>query len=255
MATYQIRALSVGEILDGAFTIFGRQFGVLMGILVVCLGLPIAFFVYTFLALSAGVVTALTGLLMFLALLGFFVGGLTAAGAIVHVVSEAYLGRSPAVGDALQFALGKIWRLLASGIAKYLLIGLALLLLIVPGIIVACGYAVVAQVVVLEEGPALGALRRSWQLTKGFKGKALVLGFIIYVLASLPGMAMQFVGAFVPEWALALNAGGQLVGFVLYPLIACTFTLFYYDLRVRKEAFDLEHLSRQLGVPAEPAGA
>ena len=36
------------------------------------------------------------------------------------------------------------------------------------------------------------------------------------------------------------------VSLLIYPLISCVFTLFYYDLRVRKEGFDLEMLSHQL---------
>jgi len=32
-----------------------------------------------------------------------------------------------------------------------------------------------------------------------------------------------------------------------YPLLTCVFTLFYYDLRVRKEGFDVELLATQLG--------
>ncbi|HYL20849.1 MAG TPA: hypothetical protein VEU74_03735 [Gemmatimonadales bacterium] len=34
---------------------------------------------------------------------------------------------------------------------------------------------------------------------------------------------------------------------LMYPVITCVFTLFYCDLRVRKEGFDLEVLSRRLG--------
>jgi hypothetical protein len=43
-----------------------------------------------------------------------------------------------------------------------------------------------------------------------------------------------------------------LVTLLIYPLIACVFTLFYYDLRVRKEGFDLEVLSGQLGIAPQP---
>jgi len=38
------------------------------------------------------------------------------------------------------------------------------------------------------------------------------------------------------------------VSLLIYPVISCVFTVFYYDLRVRKEGFDLEMLSRQLGL-------
>ncbi len=255
MATYQLRAMSFGEILDGAFTIFGRQFPVLMGILLVSEGLPFALMMYSVLAIGGVAFEPMYLGLFSLSLLLFMIGGLWAAGAIVHVVSEGYLGRSPTVGEALGFALGKMWGLLVSGLVKYLLIIFASIFLIVPGIIVACGYAVVAQVVVLEGGSAIDALGRSWSLTKGFKGKALGLGFVIYVLASLPGAAMGVLAIFVPSLAMPLDLVGRVVGFMLYPLIACAFTLFYYDLRVRKEAFDLVHLSEQLGFGSEPAGA
>jgi hypothetical protein len=44
--------------------------------------------------------------------------------------------------------------------------------------------------------------------------------------------------------------GLGLVFLMFYPFTSCVFTLFYYDLRVRKEAFDLELLSRHLGIAA-----
>jgi len=41
------------------------------------------------------------------------------------------------------------------------------------------------------------------------------------------------------------------VSLLIYPVLTCVFTLFYYDLRVRKEGFDLEMLSRQLQLATE----
>ena len=43
-----------------------------------------------------------------------------------------------------------------------------------------------------------------------------------------------------------VNVGAELLSFLVYPFMAAVVTLFYYDLRVRQEAFDLEHLSAQL---------
>jgi hypothetical protein len=48
------------------------------------------------------------------------------------------------------------------------------------------------------------------------------------------------------DWAATLLAAR--VSRLVYPLISCVFTLCYYDLRVRKEGFDLEVLGRQLGL-------
>jgi hypothetical protein len=60
---------------------------------------------------------------------------------------------------------------------------------------------------------------------------------------------------FVPGLDTTFSVGGQLLQLMVYPVVACAFTLFYYDLRVRKEAFDLDHLGRQIGLEVEPAEA
>ena len=39
----------------------------------------------------------------------------------------------------------------------------------------------------------------------------------------------------------------------IYPLLAVVSTLVYYDLRIRKEGFDLEIMSRELGAAPAPA--
>lgn len=240
MATYQMRAMSLGEILDGAFALYRLHFGTLFGIAVVCYGIPAVLDVYV--ELRGGVVFAASGWL--LARFLSAVGGLIAAGATVKVVSDAYLGTEPVMGDAMHFAAGRMIRILVAGVAKYVLVFLATLLLIVPGIIVACGYAVVVQAVVLENlRTPTDALGRSWLLTRGYKRKALLLYVVLFALLAVPIFAAGGIAAFFPAAAVLV----ALVQLVIYPVFGCAFTLFYYDLRVRKEAYDLEHLSQQLG--------
>lgn len=241
MATYELRPLEVGEILDRGITLYRGHFATLLGVAAVCQG-PAAvanlyvalgggLFVHPF---AGGVAVSLS-----------FFGWLFAVGATLRVISQAYLGSAVALGDALAFAARRLWPLFVAGLASGLLTGLAMLLLVVPGIIVACGYAVVSQVVVLEtpERPT-DALGRSWALTKGFKGKALAIGFVAWVLVLLPGAAVAYFARSTPEVGQVLN---QLLSMLLKPIMACMFTLFYYDLRVRKEAFDLELLEKQIG--------
>ena len=50
----------------------------------------------------------------------------------------------------------------------------------------------------------------------------------------------------IPAFETPIQIFTSLLQLVLFPLLPVTFTLFYYDLRVRKEAFDLEFLSEQL---------
>jgi len=42
----------------------------------------------------------------------------------------------------------------------------------------------------------------------------------------------------------------------IQPVVACVLALLYYDLRIRKEGYDLELMARELGdVPARADGA
>lgn len=255
MATYQLRQLSSGEILDTSVGVYRRIFGTLVAIAIICQGAPSVIQIY--LQLSDGIITSPGLWLLSVVLTG--VGGLIAAGATLWAISETYLGSEAALGPALRFALGKAWRLFVAGLAKYLVAFLAALLFLIPGIIVACGYSVVAQAVVLEDDlrAPTDALGRSWFLTKGFKWRAFGLYVVVYVILYVPFVAGGMLAAFLPgvfaseAATLTLAIAAQVLWLVLYPIFSCVFTLFYYDLRVRKEGFDLVNLARQLGIEAE----
>lgn len=254
MATYQLRPMSVGEILDGAFTLLRRNFGVMLSIAIICQGIPTAVGLYVE---FAGGVEREFGLWALSQLLSLF-GYLLVTGATVRVVSQAFLGRATGLGDALRFAAGKMGGIFITGLAASIIAFLGFLLLIIPGIIALCGYAVAVQVVVLEElGASTDALGRSWTLTKGYKGKALVLGFVLFVFLMLIfiglGIVAGLAAAIAPFLMVPVVAALSLVWLLVYPLMSCVFTLLYYDLRVRKEAFDLELLSQQIGLA--PTGA
>ncbi len=251
MATYQLRSLSFGEILDGALAIYREGFGTLVSVAVVCQGVPAVLNVYV--GLGGGIVFHPVLWLVAMVLAG--VGNLVATGATVWVISEIYLGREPDFGDAISYAFGKIVQLLIAGLAKGILVFLASLLLLIPGVIVWCGYSVVTQVVVLERLPSsLDSLGRSWDLTKGHKGKAFALVFVVSLLLGLPLIIGGALATFIPALYETVTIGGQILQLMVYPIMACAFTLFYYDLRVRKEAFDLEYLSQQIGLGEATAG-
>ncbi len=214
MTHYELRPMSVGELIDGAVAIYRSRFPVLIAIAIVTQGVP------SLLSISSVVQ-----------------GG---------AVSSAYLGREAALWDSLTYALGKAWALFVAGIVKYFLIIVGTFLFIIPGIVAACALSVVSQVVVLESKGGAGSVGRAWDLTKGYRGKAFLLGIVVLFLFYLPVMAAGFLAGAVPSLAMLFVVAGQLVGLLVYPIVVCTFTLYYYDLRVRKEAFDLELLNREL---------
>jgi hypothetical protein len=248
MATYQLRPLSIGEILDGALILLRRHFALVLGIAVLCEGIPTAMDVY--IDLTGG--TSQNPGLSLLDRLLTLVGNVFVTGATVRVVSEAYLGQTPTFGDAMGFAGSRFGKIFGANFMSGLLTVLATLALIIPGIVVACGYSVAAEAAALESGSSGEALRRSWALTKGFKGKALALGVVsvglIFVVYLGAGVLAGILGGVVGGLDTVVAVFAACVSLLIYPVISCVFTLFYYDLRVRKEGFDLDMLSRQLGI-------
>lgn len=252
MAEYQLRPMSIGEILDGSLTVLRRHFGLFFSLAVVCLGLPTVLELSTSFSEEPNI-----GMQLLVRILNA-IGYLLLTGASVHVVSEAYLNRTPEFGESLRFAGRKMGGLFASGFVAGLVTALATLALIVPGIIVFCGYLVTGPVVVLESLPsATDALSRSWALTKGYKGKAFLLLLIMFLLFAvvLIGMvAVMAVGvALFPPLQIPAMILFACLLLLVYPFSSCVLTLFYYDLRVRKEAFDLEVLEKQMGMPQIPS--
>src|SRR5439155_510146 len=73
-----------------------------------------------------------------------------------------------------------------------------------------------------------------WPLTAVGFGKAIVIMLIVLGCGVAVGIGLTAVG-YVAPLALA-------------PVLAAVITLMYYDLRVRREAFDLQVLGQRLGI-------
>ena len=121
----------------------------------------------------------------------------------------------------------------------------------------------VAPVVILTErcGP-VAALRRSWRLTEGSFWRLFGLLILMFVLngvvLSLPLTLIQFFAVVLLTTQLLGAVNGVLTGLsylisiLWYPFLALTLVLVYYDLRVRKENFDLELRIRALEMAVQP---
>lgn len=251
MATYDLRPLSLGEILDTAFAVYRRAFGTLMSLGIICIGVPFVLLM----AITLSGQGAALGVLAFGLDLVYLLGAILLEGAIVCAVSDAYLGRAPSTAGALRTAWGSLGGVFAAGLVRNILIGFAAIFLIVPGVIVACGLSVTIPAVVLEpETLGTDALGRSWALTKGFRWTAFLLFLMLFALYMVPWIAAAVLGAAFGAFLLPFFLGSAVVLQVLIaPGAICAFTLFYYDLRVRKEAFDLDRLAQDLGMAPDAA--
>jgi hypothetical protein len=250
-----LRPLSVGEILDTSFSLYRRHFGALATVSLVCTGLPLV--LRLFVEAAGGLFAHLTLAMVYV--LSLVVLSLIATGATVFIVSESYLGRPLTAREALRRATPYMGRILIASLLMALVIGLGFLLMVIPGIILGVGLAVAIPAVVLETGQsASGALSRSWELTRGSRWRIFGLGLTLFVLLYVPVVAISGLVAWLIPGGAAAGFGpsstativalaiGGVVQLFIYPLFYCVLTVTYYDLRVRKEGFDLELLASSL---------
>ena len=264
-----LRPLSTGELLDKTFTLYRQNFPLFFGIA----ALPqIGLFVLTtvmngflFSARQAQSVTAAAGAgigLLVLSLM-YLIGAVIAAGitqaATTFAVSSLYLEEPTSVQAAYARVKGMVGRSIHIVIEVGLRIGFGLILFIIPGIIVLRRYSLAVPAAVLEKLKTKDALKRSRNLSEGSGGRVLLIYVLMLVLiygVSI-GVAWLLRSIFTPEVlqrsfpALAVRQFFSfLVGAAIGPVMTIAFSLLYYDQRVRKEAFDIEHMMSALG-PAE----
>ncbi|MBA2685445.1 MAG: hypothetical protein H0U66_13245 [Gemmatimonadaceae bacterium] len=159
--------------------------------------------------------------------------------------------------------LGGVAAVLMAGVAKATSAGptgaIVLVVLLFPFLFWLMLYAgirtfAVTPAVLLERQGPWSSITRSWRLSKDCTwhiffslGLAWLLYFVIALIATVVG---------------AMLLSPQMVGVVsailiipIYPLLAVVTTLLYYDLRIRKEGFDLELMSKDLGAASPSASA
>ena len=176
-----------------------------------------------------------------------------ADGAVVLLVSERLLGRRPELGRVLRETLNRAPTLLVASVLRGLAIAGGFLLLVVPGIYAFGAFFAMPMIVMLEDMDASEAATRSHQLAKGHIPRilgVLLLGFVLMlVYVMLGGFLIGLLGLDTQGTAVATSV----LTVVAYPLPSVMATLLYYDLRIRKEGFDLEMMAADLG--EMPAGA
>jgi hypothetical protein len=245
-----LRPLATGEILDVAFSLYRRHFTTLASVALASQSPAIVVTVYVE---AAGGMLQNPGL-TFLSLVISSVCTAVGMGASTKIIAEAYLGRAATPGRALAAVLPHLGRIVVLTIVISMLVSFGLILLVVPGLILATGLAVSACAVVVEELTPMDAMNRSWNLTKGHRGKVFLTLLVAFALLYIVTFAATMLAGVVATLSGADTLTALLIGaaisaifsILIYPYTYAAVTVLYYDLRVRKEGFDLEVLESQL---------
>lgn len=224
----QFRPLGFGEILDGAFTMYRRNFiPFLLTALIPSLLMVGGFAVFgarLFLRQSdptdVGAAMAAAGGMMLLSLVAALIS-IVMWGALTRESAQAYLGRPATVGDGMRTAFRKLLPLLGAGIAVIVLLLVTYLALaVVIGVVVALSvrnpavalllggvgvvlgmvavlglvallFATVPAVVVEDKGP-LQAISRSFDLARGAVWRVAGLIVVSFIIVYLPVIAVAW---------------------------------------------------------------
>ena len=187
-------------------------------------------------------------------LLGFvilflFVYPLT-TGALTYAISGTFLGQPLGAGAAYSRAAGRAGALIGTQFLVTLVVLLGFLLLVVPGIIFSLWFMIVPTVVLLEKIGGPSALGRAKALMKGNVGKGFALNLVVGLLVTVITYAVMFGIGYVVGMiglpAAIIDLAANLLSAFFLPVQLAVIVLLYYDLRIRKEAFDLQMLSASL---------
>ena len=175
---------------------------------------------------------------------------------VIFAVSEGMTGKSAYEAGA---GAGGVMLLFVAAMAIYALCMLLMVCLSFP-------------VCVAENVNAWTAVKRSFSLSKGTRGRIFVLYIlgmilrwglglvlilpVILVINLVPGIdTPQHARILGTVMVLILYGGSFLLRAFTRPVYAIAQLLFYYDQRIRKEGFDIEWMMHQAGMVAAPAPA
>ncbi len=262
---FQIGAMSVGDILDRGVKLLLARLPALYLINLIVLTPAIAYQLALPLLLmgnennpSAAILVGVLGgslVMLFLTLILQPIG----TAAILHIISQEFIDRRVGIGEAFRFALSRFGPLLGASIMAGLIIGVGMLCCLVPGFIFWTWYVFVAQVVVVEGLSASASLDRSKRLSEGYRMRIFGIIFLIGLLSAvIPTLLDSGLALVLPASEIVPVAGGgvrvvphygnqvihtlftQLVTILFSAYQAVCLTLLYFDVRIRKEGYDLE---------------
>jgi hypothetical protein len=280
MAALDLRPLSLGELLDRTFSVYRRHFLVFAGIATI----P---YVFVFIAVAAVAVAfgiaipfsilraghapfspPMIGALFFgvlIIVLASLAAFAVSAGATVIAVSEIYGVRKPAIWASLRAPFGKAWRLIGVTVLISLIAFGGMIFLIIPGIYLGCRMSVAIAAALIDDAGPADAIRRSFFLTKGYAGRVFLI-FLLTLALTYAAVAFSQIPfailiaasaknrALVLLWTALMEITSLLANVAIAPISSIALALYYYDLRIRKEAFDLQMMMQTIGPdPMPPA--
>ncbi|MFZ5718628.1 MAG: glycerophosphoryl diester phosphodiesterase membrane domain-containing protein [Pseudomonadota bacterium] len=181
--------LDIARVIQQTFAVLGRNFVAFFLLALILSGLPTGIVAFLQAAnmpnLETGAFNFGPGYFGSRAVTGL-AGVITAAilqGALIYGTVQDMNGAKASVGDCLATGLRAFLPLLGVSILFALAVGFGLVLLVVPGLMIACAWCVAVPSLVAERTGVFGAFSRSADLTRGNRWRIFALLVLVWVIA------------------------------------------------------------------------
>ncbi len=262
-AARQLKPLAISDMLDQAFHLYRANFVLLVSIVAVIYG-PMAVIQIVSLVLFQS--TLVVDLIQVV-----FIQPLISA-ALILAISRVYLSGSVSIAEAYGASLRRCFSLLGAAFLILLAFGIPvfvlgcglivtgsertlLLAFMVPyGAYLCTRWEVVIPSIIAEDMGAAEGLRRSWSLTTGFFWRVLIIMIFTQLLnclvTQLPATTLAYgfklMGPQIMLAPMILAVLTQVALILALPFTMAVSVLLYYDLRLRKEGYDLELRAQEM---------
>ena len=282
MNAERLRPLGLGDIFDEGFDLYKRNFVFLLLVTaaaVVPLDILLAFVnpllmrqIYDLFNVSEDadatglwLLSAGVKLAIFLPLYA------VALAPLVIAASARYLQREGGIWTTMQPVLCRLPGLLFCYLLTGIVLDMGIGLCLIGWPIAASLLLFTPQAFLLEKMGPGKAISRSISLINGYGGRIFSCLLMLGVLLWAVGLGIKLPLAFVFETALKLSPplgshiggvspqtstlqvvsllSGGLTHLLLFPFLVSVLTALYYDIRIRKEGFDIDLLANELGYP------
>jgi hypothetical protein len=240
MEAIALRPRKATEIIDAAVEVYRRN-PVHFLLLAAIVRVPWLIVQIIFLAPREGDPDAIvTSLLISL---GTLVTTFLMEGFIVYMSAELYLGRETDAFETFRAVGPRLVSVFFASLMQTVAIGAGLLFFLFPAVWVTAVLFAVMPAVVLEGRGVFAAFDRSEKLSAGEKGHILSAIGLVVLIRIILEVGILVIASAIPMTELryvAITAASM----VVYPLYGIASTLIYYDIRIRKEGFDIEMMAR-----------
>lgn len=164
--------------------------------------------------------------------------------AMAYATYQILLNKPVSIGQALNRGFERFSPLIGAAALTTLGIALGMILLIVPGIILACMWAVTIPACALEGTGAVDSIKRSCELTKGYRVQIFAIVFLFFLSMAILLFVAIFIVGLISQSHIVITMVSAVLVIVPQALYGIMIAIIYYDLRTIKEGLSLDSLAQ-----------